>query len=169
MQSNRCQSLQSQVSTNSANLIIKKISTFVTDPHSVAQNQLSGSKLWEVRAFNNWPAHPPTKKGLLKPVELLFKRDCTNIHKINKQSLVTQNHILDGYKSQDQMMRDLLKSYPGIGTLSTMLSGMCSSSHGAISPWLSRAWTLATTALKSFSVARARGSRVFITQLHLVW
>jgi hypothetical protein len=53
MQSNRCQSLQSQVSTNSANLIIKKISTFVTDPHSIAQNQLSGSKLWEVRAFNN--------------------------------------------------------------------------------------------------------------------
>lgn len=62
------------------------------------------------------------------------------------------------------MFQNRIYAYPGFGSMLIISSGMVSSSHGEICP-TSKELTLETTVLKSSTVAAARGSIVFITQL----
>lgn len=62
------------------------------------------------------------------------------------------------------LLQNRIYAYPGFGSMLIISSGMVSSSHGEIWP-TSKELTLETTVLKSSTVAAARGSTVFITQL----
>lgn len=65
-------------------------------------------------------------------------------------------------------MHRWMPAYPGFGSTLTISSGIFSSSHEEIRPSCSRELTLETTLLNSSTVAAARGSIVFMTQLHEV-
>lgn len=56
--------------------------------------------------------------------------------------------------------------YPGFGFRLTISSGIWSSSHGRMFFSFSRAFIFDTTFLRSCTTAEARGSIVFMTQLH---
>lgn len=62
-------------------------------------------------------------------------------------------------------MHRQMSAYPGFGSTLIISSGIRSSSHGEIRLSCSKELTLETTLLKPSTVAAARGSIVFMTQL----